>query len=197
MSKKQAILKSIWSPFTAVFRTKFSPATPSNLVVLKSSGEITGDSHDDAIVTKKSRSSLEDLLKIEASTNPPEENNSSSEESALQLVVSFPNNGSTIACCPPPPPAAAGGGGAVVVRPTMRTVRVNRLVVLVPAALRARSRAGKTMDAGMQTKRGGSYWRIGGRGGAGGERSELFYQRPIPLGRRCRVQHLEEGAYVM
>jgi hypothetical protein len=25
---------------------------------------------------------------------------------------------------------------------------------------------------------------------------ELFYQRPIPMGRRCRVQHLEESPYV-
>jgi len=24
---------------------------------------------------------------------------------------------------------------------------------------------------------------------------ELFYYRPIPMGRRCRVQHLEESPY--
>ncbi|KAF0888517.1 hypothetical protein E2562_014737 [Oryza meyeriana var. granulata] len=201
MSKRQAILKLIWSPITAVFRTKHCAATASNLIVVKAGGEITGSGHDDAIVTKKARSSLEDLLKIEASSNPdtkaadePEPHmaplKSSSKESELQIVVALPEN-STAAGRPP----ASLGGGAVLLGARTVRVKVNRLVVLVPAALRARSRAARTIDAALPTKRGGSYWRIAGRGGAG-DKSEHFYQRPIPLGRRCRVQHLE-GPYVV
>uniref|UniRef100_A0A0E0MM43 Uncharacterized protein n=1 Tax=Oryza punctata TaxID=4537 RepID=A0A0E0MM43_ORYPU len=205
MSKRQAILKTIWSPLTAVFRTKNCAATTSNLVVANAGGEITGGGCEDAIVTRKARSSLEDLLKIEASRNPPETKAADepqpgmatpainlSKESELQIVMaSFPENGGGIIAGRPP--ASLSGGGAVVVRaPTVR-VKVNRLVVVVPAALRARSVAAKMVDmAALPTKR-SSYWRITGhRAGAGSDKSELFYQRPIPLGRRCRVQHLEE-----
>jgi hypothetical protein len=61
---------------------------------------------------------------------------------------------------------------------------VERLV-LVLGALRARSRALK-----------GSYGRLAGRQSGGDvDKAELFYDRPIPLGRRCRVQHLEETPY--
>ncbi|EAZ20389.1 hypothetical protein OsJ_35996 [Oryza sativa Japonica Group] len=73
MSKRQAILKTIWSPLAAVLRPKNCAATSRNLIVVNAGGEIiAGGGREDATVTRKSRSSLEDLLKIEASTNPPE-----------------------------------------------------------------------------------------------------------------------------
>uniref|UniRef100_A0ACD5ZYC5 Uncharacterized protein n=1 Tax=Avena sativa TaxID=4498 RepID=A0ACD5ZYC5_AVESA len=80
-------------------------------------------------------------------------------------------------------PVAGPGSGAAVPSPTV-LMNVERLVLLLPA-LRARSRALK-----------GSYGRLAGRheGGAP-DKAELFYDRPIPLGRRCRVQHLEETPY--
>ncbi|KAF8724224.1 hypothetical protein HU200_021245 [Digitaria exilis] len=34
-----------------------------------------------------------------------------------------------------------------------------------------------------------------GRSPGAGKTTELFYSRPIPMGRRCRVQHLEESPY--
>lgn len=205
MSKRQAILKTIWSPLTAVFRTKNCAATSSNLVVVNAGGEIiAGGGREDAIVTRKSRSSLEDLLKIESSSNPgtmaadeplPDHMASpknSSMESELQVVLAgFPENGHGGVIAGRPPASLDGGGGAVVVRAQTVRVKVNRLVVLVPSALRARSRAAKMVDAAALPAKRGSYWRIAGRG-RGGDKSELFYQRPIPLGRRCRVQHLEE-----
>lgn len=207
MSKRQAILKTIWSPLAAVLRPKNCAATSRNLIVVNAGGEIiAGGGREDATVTRKSRSSLEDLLKIEASTNPPETKAAAepqpadmatpainlSKESELQIVLAgIPKNGHGGVIAGRPPPSLGGGGGAVVVRaPTVR-VKVNRLVVLVPSALRARSRAAKMVDAAALPAKRGSYWRIAGRG-RGGDKSELFYQRPIPLGRRCRVQHLEE-----
>ncbi|KAM3207487.1 hypothetical protein ACQJBY_062629 [Aegilops geniculata] len=81
--------------------------------------------------------------------------------------------------------AGAGGGGAMLSPKAL--VNVERLVVVL-ASLGARSRALK-----------GSYGRLAaGRrvGGAGDGKAELFYDRPIPLGRRCRVQHLEESPYL-
>ncbi|EEE53163.1 hypothetical protein OsJ_35995 [Oryza sativa Japonica Group] len=116
----------------------------------------------------------------------------SSMESELQVVLAgYPENSHGGVIAGRPPESLDGGGGAVVVRAQTVRVKVNRLVVLVPSALRARSRAAKMVDAAALPAKRGSYWRIAGRG-RGGDKSELFYQRPIPLGRRCRVQHLEE-----
>ncbi|KQJ98379.1 uncharacterized protein LOC100834325 [Brachypodium distachyon] len=80
---------------------------------------------------------------------------------------------------------AVGGGAALM--------NVKRLVLLLEA-MRARSMALK-VKAGSSS----SYWRLSGPGpGPGGRAADkkadqlLFYDRPIPLGRRCRVQHLQE-----
>jgi hypothetical protein len=81
------------------------------------------------------------------------------------------------------PVAGIGAAGAAVPAPTV-LMNLERLV-LVLAALRARSRALK-----------GSYGRLAGRHpGVDADKAEMFYDRPIPLGRRCRLQHLEETPY--
>ncbi|CAL4950462.1 unnamed protein product [Urochloa decumbens] len=68
---------------------------------------------------------------------------------------------------------AAGGGG--------RRTNAERLVVVL-ASLRACSRS-----PGMPKCSNGKVAAAG--------KAELFYYRPIPMGRRCRVQHLEESPY--
>ncbi|CAO2180271.1 unnamed protein product [Urochloa humidicola] len=72
--------------------------------------------------------------------------------------------------------AAAGG----------RRTSAERLVVVL-ASLRACSRSPGRMPKGPNGK-------VAAAGRAPGK-AELFYYRPIPMGRRCRVQHLEESPY--
>ncbi|CAD6231941.1 unnamed protein product [Miscanthus lutarioriparius] len=71
--------------------------------------------------------------------------------------------------------AGTGGGPG-------RQTNAKRLVVVF-ASLRACSRAPRINDG-----------KVAAAGRAPGK-AELFYYRPIPMGRRCRVQHLEESPY--
>ncbi|RCV23909.1 hypothetical protein SETIT_5G042700v2 [Setaria italica] len=71
-----------------------------------------------------------------------------------------------------------------------RRTNAKRLVVVFES-LRACSRA-PGIGLGMPTK--GLSRKVAGAGCAPGK-AELFYCRPIPMGRRCRVQHLEESPY--
>ncbi|KAL6883277.1 hypothetical protein ACP4OV_010691 [Aristida adscensionis] len=76
-----------------------------------------------------------------------------------------------------------------------RTVQARfERVVLVLASLRAGSRAPRI---GAGPSKGRLYWKLAAGGSrAGGGKAELFYHRPISMGRRCRVQHLEESPYM-
>ncbi|CAO2192925.1 unnamed protein product [Urochloa humidicola] len=67
-----------------------------------------------------------------------------------------------------------------------RRTSAERLVVVL-ASLRACSRSPGRMPKGPNGK-------VAAAGRAPGK-AELFYYRPIPMGRRCRVQHLEESPY--
>ncbi|CAM0877817.1 unnamed protein product [Alopecurus aequalis] len=197
--RRHAIARLIRSPFAAVFRTAASArasATPK----------------DNQVATK--RPSLEDLLRMEAPSNlDPEQPNEADkaddpgwkqsaivvfefgedgntsrtedeeEEEAKVPPLAIPGNEKQTAILPAEEfglghPAAGLGAGA----PTV-LMNVERLVLV----LAARSRALK-----------GSYGRVAGRqaGGAAADKAEsLFYDRPIPLGRRCRVKHLQETPY--
>jgi hypothetical protein len=67
--------------------------------------------------------------------------------------------------------------------PGRRQTNAKRLVVVF-ASLRACSWAPRINDGKVAAGR------------APGNKADLFYYRPIPMGRRCRVQHLEESPYV-
>lgn len=65
-----------------------------------------------------------------------------------------------------------------------RHMNAKRLVVVLES-LRACSRAPRINDEG----------KVAAGRAPGPGKAELFYHRPIPMGRRCRVQHLEESPY--
>lgn len=205
----RVIVRLICSPFAAVFRT----ASPR--------ASATANENQ-----APKRPSLEDLLRMEASSNldPKQPNeadmadqfdDSSWKESAIvvfqfgedddtsreedegevpPLAISkdqhaaIPGDEQQTAIVPAEKfglggPVVGLGAGAAVLSPTV-PINVEKLVIVL-AALRARSRALK-----------GSYGRLAGRhAGGAADKAELFYDRPIPLGRRCRVKHLEETPY--
>uniref|UniRef100_A0ACD5ZYS3 Uncharacterized protein n=1 Tax=Avena sativa TaxID=4498 RepID=A0ACD5ZYS3_AVESA len=201
--RRHAIVRLICSPFAAVFTTACTRASATP---------------NDNQATK--RPSLEDLLRMEAPSNldlkHPDEpdmadpfDDSSWKESAI-VVFDFGEGDDTSGAEDEAPPLAISRdqhatvprneqqtvivradefdpvGGPVAGPGTGAAVLMNvERRVLVLAALRARSRALK-----------GSYGRLAGRHAGGvADKAELFYDRPIPLGRRCRVQHLEETPY--
>ncbi|KAL6643214.1 hypothetical protein ACP70R_021395 [Stipagrostis hirtigluma subsp. patula] len=73
-----------------------------------------------------------------------------------------------------------------------RTVqmRVQRVVLILASVRRTRSRALRG-DAGASK----ALYRKLAAGSRGAGKAELFYHRPISMGRRCRVQHLEDSPY--
>ncbi|XP_037460447.1 uncharacterized protein LOC119331396 [Triticum dicoccoides] len=206
--RRHAVVRLICSPFAAVFGTACSAGAAAN---------------DVDRATR--RPSLEELLRMEASSsdlldvkqpNEPAEmvdpydddDDGSWKKSAIvvfdlseggdknrriedendeaPLAVSEDQHGAMT--CPgdvKEPAEELDAGGAMMSPKAL--VNVGRLVVVL-SSLGARSRALK-----------GSYGRLAaGRrvGGANDGKAELFYDRPIPLGRRCRVQHLEESPYL-
>ena len=209
--RRHAIVRLICSPFAAVFKPACARAASA--------------SADDNQAMR--RPSLEDLLRMEASSNldPKQPNepdmddkfdgSTSWNESAI-VVFDFVedddtnrNEGEEDETEVPPlaiskdehaaihgnehqtaivpaeefglgGPVAGFGAGAAMMSPTV-LMNVERLVLV----LAARSRALK-----------GSYGRLAGRQASGAaDKAEFFYDRPIPLGRRCRVKHLEETPY--
>ncbi|KAE8798165.1 hypothetical protein D1007_26642 [Hordeum vulgare] len=203
--RRHAVVRLICSPFVAVFGTACSAGAAA---------------HDVDQATR--RPSLEELLRMEASSSdlvdlerpkePAEmvdaydddDDDYSWKESAIvvfdlseggdksrrdkdeaPLAVSEDQHGA-INVKEPAQELDAGAGGGAMLSPKA-LVNVEKLVVVL-ASLGARSRALK-----------GSYGRLAaGRrvGGADDGKAELFYDRPIPLGRRCRVQHLHESPYL-
>ncbi|CAL4964186.1 unnamed protein product [Urochloa decumbens] len=93
--------------------------------------------------------------------------------SSTVAVVSGDERRHAAAAVPDAVKLDADGGG--------RRTNAERLVVVL-ASLRACSRS-----PGMPK---GSNGKVAAAG-----KAELFYYRPIPMGRRCRVQHLEESPY--
>ncbi|KAM3195415.1 hypothetical protein ACQJBY_071501 [Aegilops geniculata] len=209
--RRHAVVRLICSPFAAVFGTACSAGAAANdvdratrrpsleeLLRMEASSSDPldvkqphdpaelADPYDDDGSWKRSAIVVFDLGKDSNKSRPIIED----ENDEAPLAVSEDQHGAITCPGDVKEPAeeldaGAGGGGAMLSPKAL--VNVERLVVVL-ASLGARSRALK-----------GSYGRLAaGRrvGGGGGDKAELFYDRPIPLGRRCRVQHLEESPYL-
>ncbi|XP_062232494.1 uncharacterized protein LOC133929727 [Phragmites australis] len=217
-TRRHVVIRFIRSPFTAIFRMTCARANtsdeqPSN----NKAGEVRGEAR---------RPSLEELLRMEASSSRPEHKSpqdtapyevsccwkenaivafgftdnahmsctGEEEQEPLFLsknnhVVSKDEQQTAIV----PVELDVGrqvvpGGSAAMPSPTVK-IHVKRLVVVF-ASLWAFLRA-LSIDIAPSK---GPYSELAGSRAAG--KVELFYQRPIPMGRRCRVQHLEESPYM-
>lgn len=204
-TRRHVIRRLICSPFTALLRTTSARASACDH---QASNVKAGEAR---------RPSLEELLRMESSSNPElkaepgmapydswkesaivvfdfaENDMSRAEEAVAPLAISkdqnvVPDDEQRTAILPVEfdvgQSAALGGGDVLSL--TLR-MNVNRFLLIL-AALRERSRR----HVGRSK---GSYWRLAGRRAT--DKAELlFYHRPIPLGRRCRVQHLEESPYM-
>ncbi|KAF7106680.1 hypothetical protein CFC21_107398 [Triticum aestivum] len=208
--RRNAVVRLICSPFAAVFGTACSAgaaahdvdratrrpsleellrmeASSSDLLDVKQPKEPaemvdTYDDDDDEDSWKQSAIVVFDLGKDGDKSRPIIDD----EKIDAPLAVSEDPHGAIT--CPgdekePEEELDAGGGGGAMLSPKA-LVNVERLVVVL-ASLGARSRALK-----------GSYGRLAAGRRVDDGKAELFYDRPIPLGRRCRVQHLEESPYL-
>ncbi|RLN21985.1 uncharacterized protein C2845_PM07G06540 [Panicum miliaceum] len=206
---RHAVMRLIRSPFAAALRMT---TCAREAAIGTSEEERPSNGGDTAGVERRRgegrRPSLEQLLRMEAAPPHPDRKSEHDTPAPSHDVVTTvqqkraqerphpPSKGhSTVvvvsgdderrhAAAAPAVITKSDDGGA-----GRRQTSTKRLVVVF-ASLRQCSRA-SGISAAMTSK--GPKGKVAAAGGRGP--GELFYYRPIPMGRRCRVQHLEETPY--
>ncbi|CAD6341057.1 unnamed protein product [Miscanthus lutarioriparius] len=219
-TRSHDVKRFICSPFVAVFRAM---SCARDAAIPTCDEQQPGSNNGTAGVAaerrreaaKRRRPSLEQLLRMEARAPPPA--SARPDHQQRKLVVGKPREAApaapyeVISSCamkgnkeqeplfPTAPQshfvAAVSDDGERRRRTTIVPVKLEagaggpgrqtnaKWLVVVFASLRACSRAPRINDG-----------KVAVAGRASGK-AELFYYRPIPMGRRCRVQHLEESPY--
>lgn len=216
-----AFTRLIRSPFAAVLRMTtcadstdaISPSVEQPKTSKKTAaGAVVVERRREA----KRRPSLEQLIRMET-TAPPLTPPRPSRKSKPDTTTSGVATRTTVkekrrAHEPSPPPKGKShhtvavvsddgrrhGAAAAAVKSNAagdRQAASAKKLVVVLESLRACSRA-PGVAVGMPTTKGLNRKKVSAAGGCvPGGKAELFYYRPIPMGRRCRVQHLEETPY--
>ncbi|KAJ1255028.1 hypothetical protein BS78_03G119200 [Paspalum vaginatum] len=181
---ERAVTGFMCSPFAAIFRTcaRASAISTSDEQQPSSNGAAGAERRPRRGARR--RPSLEQLLRMEAPPPPslsparpawrgkgPSPALVKEEEEPFSYIIVAPDEEEHAAAVPAAAELEPAGG---------RQSNAKRLVVVVFASLRACSRPPR-INSGAASRAPG--------------KAELFYYRPIPMGRRCRVQHLEESPY--
>ncbi|KAK3157319.1 hypothetical protein QOZ80_2AG0119280 [Eleusine coracana subsp. coracana] len=204
-ARRNVVVRFICTPFTPFFRMKCARASSSNDRTEVERGEAR-------------RPSLEDLLRMEVLSLSCPENEESPHDTVscclnehAIVVFGITSDPKSTMDEDQEPLSRSKRHGAVITDDERQTAIVS--VNVVDLGLKVAPSAGGSSTASPsvpisaslprailqalriemgRTK--GRYRKLAGSRGA--VKAELFYQRPIPLGRRCRVQHLEESPYV-
>ncbi|RLM91286.1 uncharacterized protein C2845_PM08G09870 [Panicum miliaceum] len=209
---RHAVMSLIRSPFAAVLRM----TTCGRDAAISTGDEQPSNGGDTAGVERRRgarrRPSLEQLLRMEAAPPPPPRPDRTSEQHTTAPSHDVVTTCTTVQQKRAQAPLSPSKGHHTVVvvsddddderhaaavpavKPDAagrRPTNAKRLVVVF-ASLRQCSRA-SGISVAMPSK--DPNGKVAAAGGRAPGKAELFYYRPIPMGRRCRVQHLEESPY--